>query len=370
MKGMLKRWHSFRHQRRVWEDSCRRALHNEAEAARQQAALVAEQLRGQGTGMEIFDKAQKAAQRDRASAIRTASDPLLSHVTDRLLDRLEDCVAKFPTAVILGGAGEYVVEHLIGGRGGIERVIHMDTSPGMLELAKARQAEAREYSGKTIPQTEYKLADAEHLPLEPGSVDVIISCLGLHWANDLVGAMAQCQFALKPDGLFLAAMFGGETLQELRIACSTAQQEREGGISPFISPLAQVRDAGNLLTRAGFALPTVDVDTFSMRYDTAAQLVQHLRVMGESSALINKKAGLKRDTALAAAAAYEGMFAEEDGSVPATYQVMYMTGWSPAANQPKAAERGSATISFEEFAKEIEAKEQQQGVTEPKDTSA
>lgn len=91
--------------------------------------------------------------------------------------------------------------------------------------------------------------------------------------------------------------------------------------APLFFHFRQVRDAGNLLTRAGFALPTVDVDTFSMRYDTAAQLVQHLRVMGESSALINKKAGLKRDTALAAAAAYEGMFAEEDGSVPATYQV-------------------------------------------------
>ena len=185
--------------------------------------------------------------------------------------------------------------------------------------------------------------------------------------------MAQCRFALRPDGLFLGAMLGGSTLQELRIACTLAQQERQGGVSPRTSPLAQVRDAGNLLTRAGLSIPTVDVDEISVHYKDIVDFIEHLRRMGETNALIQRKESLPRDTALASAAAYISLFGEEHKghgvskndnesgggeesehsmhSIPATYQIVYMTGWAPDPSQPKAARRGSATVSFDDLSK-------------------
>ncbi|KAF6263918.1 S-adenosyl-L-methionine-dependent methyltransferase [Scenedesmus sp. NREL 46B-D3] len=311
--------------------------------------------------MELFDRSQKAAQRDRAALLRRTlhrPDPLLLHITERLLDRLEDCLSKFPTAVVLGGAGEVVAQGLANGRAGVERLIHMDASPDMLELAKERAAEHRQrHPSSHWPVTSYVLADEECLPLADSSADLVVSCLGLHWVNDVPGALAQIRRALKPDGLFLGAMLGGQTMQELRISCSLAQQERQGGVSPFVSPLAQVRDAGNLLTRAELALPTVDVDTFVMRYSSAVSLVSHLRLMGESNALqVKRGSGLNRDTALAAAAAYQSLYCddEEGDHIQATYQVMFMTGWSPSSSTPKAAKRGSATVSFHEMAEELQ----------------
>jgi NADH dehydrogenase [ubiquinone] 1 alpha subcomplex assembly factor 5 len=178
--------------------------------------------------------------------------------------------------------------------------------------------------------------------------------------------MAQCRFALRPDGLFVGAMLGGSTLQELRIACTLAQQEREGGVSPRTSPLAQVRDAGNLLTRAGLSIPTVDVDEIHVHYRDVVDLVNHLRKMGETNSLIQRRESLPRDTALASAAVYTTLFGEQqqhnnntanniddnnDISIPATYQIIYMTGWSPDPSQKKAARRGSATVSFEDISK-------------------
>ncbi|KAF8066190.1 methyltransferase [Scenedesmus sp. PABB004] len=320
---------------------------------------------GDGPPAELFDRQRKAAQRDRAAALRCAlhrPDPLLRHITERLLDRLEDCVARFPTALVLGGAGEVVAEGLAGGRAGVRRVIHMDTSPAMLALARERAAEyVARHPHSSWPETSYVLADEEHLPLAPGSVDLVVSCLGLHWVNDVPGALAQVRRALKPDGLFLGAMLGGQTLQELRISCSLAQQEREGGVSPFVSPLAQVRDAGNLLTRAALALPTVDVDTFVMRYSGAAALVSHLRLMAEGAALrVASRGALRRDTALAAAAAYQALYCDEEEAegdhIAATYQVIFMTGWCPSSSTPRAAARGSGTVSFQEMAAALAAR--------------
>lgn len=257
---------------------------------------------------------------------------------------------------MLGGAGAQVAARLAGGRGGIQEVIHVDTSQAMLERARSHaQASSTSGGGKPHAATTYVRWDpaSEVLPLEPGSVDLVISCLGLHWVNDVPGVMAQCRHALKPDGLFLAAMYGGHTLQELRIACTIAQQEREGGVSPRVSPLAQVRDAGNLLTRAGLTLPAVDVDEIQVHYRDAVQLVEHLRSMGESSALLKRRQELPRSVALAAAAAYSGLFAEEGGGIPATYEVIFMTGWAPHPGQQRPVARGSATVSFEDLVKDF-----------------
>ncbi|KAG8633589.1 hypothetical protein MANES_18G119700v8 [Manihot esculenta] len=271
------------------------------------------------------------------------NDSFVDAVADNLLDRLEDCKRTFPTALCMGGSLE-AIKRLLCGRGSIEKLIMMDMSYDMLKLCE----DAKEDANKNI-ETSFIVGDEEYLPIKESSLDLVISCLGLHWTNDLPGAMIQSRLALKPDGLFLAAILGGETLKELRIACTVAQMEREGGISPLVSPLAQVRDAGNLLTRAGFTLPGVDVDEYVVKYRSALELIDHLRAMGETNALLQRNTILKRETALAAAAIYDSMFAAEDGTIPATFQVIYMTGWREHPSQQKAKRRGSATISFKDI---------------------
>ncbi|KAB2048765.1 hypothetical protein ES319_A13G132600v1 [Gossypium barbadense] len=267
--------------------------------------------------VKIFDRHLKRTQRDRAAWLLRPNDSFVHAVAENLVDRLEDCKKTFPTALCLGGSLQ-AVRQMLRGRGAIQKFIMMDTSYDMLKLCKSSQ---RDSDNENI-ETSYVVGDEEFLAIKESSVDLVISCLGLHWTNDLPGAMIQCKLALKPDGLFLAAILGGETLKELRIACTVAQMEREGGISPRVSPLAQVRDAGNLLTRAGFALPGVDVDEYVVRYNSALDLIEHLRAMGETNALLQRTNILKRETALATAAIYDSMFAAEDGTIPATFQHM------------------------------------------------
>ncbi|KAL2501993.1 putative methyltransferase [Forsythia ovata] len=286
--------------------------------------------------------------RDRAAWLMRPNDSLLDTVAENLLDRLEDCKRTFPTALCMGGSLEPIMR-LIRGCGGIEKLIMMDASYDMVKLCKEAE---QDLPNKNV-ETSFIVADEEFLPVNECSLDLVISSLGLHWTNDLPGAMIQSRLALKPDGLFLAAILGGETLKELRIACTVAQMEREGGISPRLSPLAQVRDAGNLLTRAGFTLPGVDVDEYTVRYDSALELIEHLRAMGETNALFQSSKILKRETALATAAVYESMFAAEDGTIPATFQVIYMTGWREHPSQQKAKTRGSAAISFKDIQKQF-----------------
>ncbi|WMV49311.1 hypothetical protein MTR67_042696 [Solanum verrucosum] len=302
----------------------------------------------QSSKLKIFDRHLKRKQRDRAAWLMKPKDSLVDTVAENLLDRLEDCKKTFPTALCMGGSLE-AIRRLLRGRGGIEKLLMMDTSWDMVKLCK----DAEQQMPTDNIETSYVIGDEEYLPVKENSVDLVISCLGLHWTNDLPGAMIQSRLALKPDGLFLAAILGGETLRELRIACTIAQMEREGGISPRLSPLAQVRDAGNLLTRAGFTLPGVDVDEYTVRYSSALELIEHLRAMGETSALLQRSKVLKKDTALATAAIYESMFAAEDGTIPATFQIIYMTGWREHQSQQKPKKRGSATVSFQDLQKQF-----------------
>ncbi|KAK2658421.1 hypothetical protein Ddye_004954 [Dipteronia dyeriana] len=298
----------------------------------------------------IFDRDLKRKQRDRAAWLMRPNDYFVDAVAENLLDRLEDCKKPFPSALCLGGSME-AIRRLLRGRGAIEKLMIMDTSYDMVKLCKDFQHNA---PNENI-ETSFVIGDEEFLPIKESSLDLVISCLGLHWTNDLPGAMIQCKLALKPDGLFLAAILGGETLKELRIACTLAQMEREGGISPRVSPLAQVRDAGNLLTRAGFSLPGVDVEEYVVKYKSSMELIEHLRSMGETNALLQRNNILKRESALATAAIYDSMFAAEDGTIPATFQVIYMTGWKEHHSQQKAKRRGSATVSFQDIQKEFES---------------
>ncbi|KAJ0257640.1 putative methyltransferase [Hirschfeldia incana] len=297
--------------------------------------------------VKIFDRDLKRVHRDRAAWLsRNKNDTFVDAVAENLLDRLEDCKKSFPSALCFGGSLG-AVKRLLRGRGGIEKLIMMDTSHDMIKSCRDAQVD------NSSIETSYLVGDEEFLPIKESSVDLIISSLGLHWTNDLPGSMIQCKLALKPDGLFLAAILGGETLKELRIACTLAHMEREGGISPRLSPLAQVRDAGNLLTRAGFSLPGVDVDEYVVKYKSALDLIDHLRAMGETNALLQRNKILNRETALATAAIYDSMFATEDGTIPATFQVIYMTGWREHSSHPQAKRRGSATVSFTDIHKQF-----------------
>ncbi len=185
--------------------------------------------------------------------------------------------------------------------------------------------------------------DEELLPFADGGFDLVISNLALHWINDLPGALVQARRVLKPDGLFLAALLGGATLSELRQSLIEAEAAVEGGARLRVSPVTDVRDMGMLMQRAGFALPVVDSDRLTVTYDNALALMHDLRAMGEANAAADRpRHPTRRATLLEAAARYQDRFAGPDGRIEATFQVIYLTGWAPAATQPQALRPGSA----------------------------
>ena len=166
----------------------------------------------------------------------------------------------------------------------------------------------------------------------------------LHWTADLPGALVQLRRALRPDGLLLAAMLGGQTLVELRTALFEAELEQEGGVSPRVSPAIELGDAAALLQRAGYALPVADSETITVAYSDALALMRDLRCMGETNALsARRRSFLRRSTLARAALIYAERFAEPDGNIPATFEVLYLCGWAPHPSQPKPLPRGSAT---------------------------
>jgi SAM-dependent methyltransferase len=185
--------------------------------------------------------------------------------------------------------------------------------------------------------------DAEVLDLQTGAHDLVIHALSLHWANDPVGQLVQCRHALSPDGMLLATLFGGQTLQELRRCLAQAETEVTGGLSPRVAPMGEIRDLGGLLQRAGLALPVADSETIPVSYESALHLMRDLRAMGETNVMT---ARLTRPTAravfLRAAAIYAQSFGTDDGRITATFEVVTLTGWAPADSQPKPLRPGSA----------------------------
>src|SRR4051794_17730736 len=188
----------------------------------------------------------------------------------------------------------------------------------------------------------------EILPLGPQSLDLVVSALALQFANDLPGVLAQIRRALRPDGLLLAAMIGGDTLTELRQCFAAAEAECEGGVSPRVAPFADLRDIGGLLQRAGLALPVTDVDRIVVRYANAFALMQDLRRMGAGNVLIERRrTPSRRTTLLRMAEVYGERFADPDGRIRATFDVIWLSGWAPHESQPKPLKPGSATASLE-----------------------
>ena len=191
-------------------------------------------------------------------------------------------------------------------------------------------------------------AGAETLPLAQQSFDLVVSALALQFVNDLPGVMAQIRRALRPDGLLLAAMLGGDTLTELRQSFAAAEAECEGGVSPRVAPFADLRDVGGLLQRAGLALPVTDVDRVVVRYDNAFALMADLRRMGATNILIERRhAPTRRATLLRMAAIYADRFSDPDGRIRATFDVIWLSGWAPHESQPKPLRPGSAKASLE-----------------------
>ena len=190
---------------------------------------------------------------------------------------------------------------------------------------------------------------AEKIGLEPESLDLVLSALSFQFVNDLPGVLAQLRQALRPDGLLLAAMVGGDSLTELRHAFAVAETECEGGMSPRVAPFADIRELGTLLQRAGFALPVVDRDRITVRYDNAFALMADLRRMGAANPLLERRRTPTRRTTMARMAeVYRERFADADGRLRASFDIVWLSGWAPHESQQKPLKPGSARISLEE----------------------
>ncbi len=188
------------------------------------------------------------------------------------------------------------------------------------------------------------IADEELLPFAPESFDLAVCALNLQFVNDLPGVLTQLRRTLAPDGLLLAALVGGQTLRELRICLAQAQEEIEGGASPRVAPFADLRDLGGLLQRAGFALPVVDADSFTVRYANALDLMRDLRFMGATNVLVaGARRPLRRDVLFRTAALYQEMYGDADGRIRATFEIIWASGWAPHESQQKPLAPGSAT---------------------------
>lgn len=286
----------------------------------------------------VFDRSQVARQRRRAEPRFARHDFLFRELAERLLDRLADIRQTFPLAADLSpvtGGLEAVRQTMGGQLGGIETLIEAG------EVRPARRA------GPASAVLHHIACSEEALPFRAGSLDLILSCMGLHWVNDLPGAFIQMRDALRPDGLFLGVMLGGETLSELRQCLMEAELAETGGASPRISPMVGLRDAAGLLQRASFALPVADVETLTVTYPDALALMRELRGMGEGNALFARtRRPMGRNVLARAAALYAQRFGDAEGRITATFQALFLTGWSPSANQQQPARRGSGEISL------------------------
>lgn len=285
------------------------------------------------TNMMVFNRTAVRQNRDRAAKTLEDHDFLFVESAERLVNRLEDVNRSFITALDLGCHGGELARS-IDRNVGIQTLIQADLSPSMAALAKTNEYPAL-------------ACDDEALPFAEASFDLVLSNLSLHWVNDLPGALIQIRRALKPDGLLLATLFGSNTLQQLRIALHQAETDLKREFNSRISPLPDVRDLGNLMIRAGFALPVVDLDTITVSYSDPLRLLRDLRGMGENNANTGRRKNFsRRTTILRACEIYLKTFTEADGRIPATFEILTLTGWSPSQNQQKPLKPGTAQIQL------------------------
>ena len=284
----------------------------------------------------IFDRLLQRRRRSRAAA--SPANFLLDHVAGELADRLSVVLRRFDLGIDLGTPGD-AVRVVLRRLGAVGMIVGADV------IARDKP---------------FVVADEEALPFRDASVDLVVSGLALHSANDLPGVLSQIRRALKPDGLFLAALLGGETLIELRQAFAEAESEIEGGASPRVAPFADLRQLGALLQRAGFALPVTDVERVTVRYSLAFDLMHELRRMGAANTLVaRRRVPLRRTTVMQMADVYARSFADADGRIRATFDIMWLSGWTPHPNQQQPLKPGSAKARLADAlgAREISAGE-------------
>jgi len=273
----------------------------------------------------IFDRALIRARRRRAVQLGPVTF-LLDRVADEFAERLAAVLRRFDVAADLGTPTDVV-------RTALTRLPTIGT---VIRSDAALDATA-------TPEPTRVAADEETLPFREASLDLVVSGLALQFVNDLPGVLVQIRRALKPDGLFLAALLGGETLTELRQSFAAAESEIEGGASPRVAPFADLRELGALLQRAGFALPVTDVDRITVRYDNAFDLMRDLRRMGATNALLaRRRTPLRRSTLLRMAEIYAERFADPDGRLRATFEIVWLLGWAPHPDQQQPLKPGAA----------------------------
>lgn len=271
----------------------------------------------------IFDRALWRKRLARALRRENHCDFLAERVAEDLVFRLAPISRAFPRALDLGSPHPAIGRAL--------------AASGRLVTRAAPHVSAL---GASTPAL---VADEEALPFAPQSFDLVVSALSLQFANDLPGVFAQVRRILAPDGLFVAALLGGQTLAELRLCLAQAQEEIEGGASPRVAPFADLRDLGGLLQRAGLALPVTDCDAFTVRYANVFDLMRDLRAMGATNVLVaGARRPLRRDVALRAAAIYGEKYSDADGRVRATFEIVWASGWAPHESQQKPLAPGSA----------------------------
>jgi len=283
---------------------------------------------------EIFDNDQIVRNRNRAAHQFASVDFLKQIAVERLLDRLDLMRRDFGTVIDVGAQGGYVARALRDHQK-VDKVISLDPSPLFVQQASA-YGESHDMSVEALPSALHK-------------ADAIVSLLYLHQVNDLPGLMKQMAGQLNPDGLFFAVLFGGRSLQELKAAISAAEEEIYGGISPHVAPMADIRDVGGLLGRAGLALPVADSELLTVTYSSALRLMQELRLMGEGNSLIGRRQSFtRREVFLLASAIYQERYGQEDGQIPASFELLYLTAWSPDKSQQKPLRPGSAKVSLKD----------------------
>ncbi|MCA0356177.1 MAG: methyltransferase domain-containing protein [Proteobacteria bacterium] len=279
----------------------------------------------------LFDRALLRQRLDRAAPEFGAADFLKARAAQDVVMRLETILRRFPVAVDLGARNGHFFKALSesDARANLDTLIEADLSGRMLAGRESLRV----------------VADEERLPFGDATLDLVVSTLSLHWTNDLVGALIQIRRALRPDGLFVGAIFGGATLTELRQCLLAAEAELSDGASMRVSPFADAIDAAGLLQRAGFALPVADVDRVKVRYGHPIALLRDLRKMGETSVLLDRsRRPLTRRVLFRAMELYVERFAEADGKVPATFEIVSVTGWAPHDSQQKPLRPGSAKM--------------------------
>ncbi len=275
------------------------------------------------TDITPFDRRAVRLHRERAAALVGRVAPVLHDAAERLLDRLDDTTRRFTRALDVGGRG--AVAPLLRARG--VEVVSCDLSPAM----------ARGNGGARVA------ADEEWLPFAPGSFDLVVASLSLHWVNDLPGALIQLRQALQPDGLLLASFPALGTLQELRTALTGAEAALLGGASPRVSPFPDLRDLAGLMQRAGFALPVADVDSIAVAYASPLALLHDLRAAGEANAVALRD---RRTPPRALFPAALSALPQVDGRTPVTLRMATITGWAPGPAQPQPLKPGSGRVSL------------------------